>query len=174
MRDKPKKWYCTHECDCKHPEVLCNMCGESCLLSDSKESHLDYSGLIKQVVSGGYHSTPGNGSGALDDTTNYNFSLCEFCLDWLFKNFKIPPELSHYVGGTDEQETFRSAEERVTNDEWRSQKEKFRSEYERRNSLRKVKLCRYASIAQLAERRILNSDVASSNLARGTNGIHDL
>lgn len=171
MREKTKKWYCTHECDCKHPEVLCNMCGESCLLGDSEESYPDYSGLIKQVVFGGYHSTPGNGSGALDDTTSYEFSLCEFCLDWLFKNFKVPPLV--YVGG-DGPEEFKSAEDRVANDDWRKQKDKFREEYMKRNALRKVKLCRYASIAQLAERRILNSDVASSNLARGTNGIHDL
>lgn len=91
-----RKWYCTHKCDCKHPETLCNMCGESCLLSDSHAHYEDPSGMINEVVSGGWHSTPGNGSGALDDTTSYRFSLCEFCLDWMFKNFKIPPNVSGF------------------------------------------------------------------------------
>jgi len=108
------------------------------LLSNRNPEWPDYSGLINQIVSGGYNSTPGNGDGALDDTTNYKFSLCEFCLDFLFKNFKILPGVSHYCGSS-EPEEFRSAEERVANDDWRQQKDKFRLEYERRNSLRKLK-----------------------------------
>lgn len=160
-----RKWYCTHKCVCKHPETICNMCGESCSLSDDKDCP-SFGGLINQVVSGGYNSTPGNGNGALDDTVDYKFSLCEFCLDWLFTTFKIAPTVYQYTDG--EYFEFKPAGERVATDEWRKQKSKFLEEWMKRNMLRKVKLYCHAPIAQLAEQRILNSFVVSSNLARGT------
>lgn len=54
-------------------------------------------GLIRAFVTGGYESTPGNGHGALDDGDTFTFSLCEFCLDWLFGRFVVPVETGSYV-----------------------------------------------------------------------------
>src|ERR1019366_5215399 len=75
---------------------LCNWCVMTCNLpQDSKEQErggcrVDAYGLVDAVVIGGYFSTPGNGCGAFDDCTNHRFSLCEFCLNHLFRLFKIP------------------------------------------------------------------------------------
>lgn len=105
---------------------VCNLCGDTCAL---QEPNWDGAyGLINAVVRGGYASTPGNGSGALDDTTSYEFSLCEFCLDFLFTHCKVPPRTwdsgvsgDLHLGA----ETFRPAPVRVAVDEWRKQKDKF-------------------------------------------------
>jgi hypothetical protein len=113
-------------------DVLCNMCGLSCLLEENAMGEL--SGLINQSVSGGYFSTPGNGVGALDDTTNYKFSLCEFCLDWLFSLCKIPPAISFY-NDTNDKEEFRPARQRIAEDEWR--KETSFAEFRKRDEARK-------------------------------------
>jgi hypothetical protein len=117
-------------------DPLCNLCGESCNFhADVKQPD----GLVDQKVVGGFDSTPGNGSGALDDTCVYTFSLCEFCLDWLFTQFKIPPEvrcLSNYG----EPEPWKPAAQRVTEDEWRKQKQRFFKEAARRAAARERKL----------------------------------
>lgn len=110
----------------------CNMCGESCVIG------WDDDGLIDCEVEGNYHSTPGNGDGALDDMTAYKFSMCEFCLDWLFCQFKIAPTVRDYV--YNQPETWKPAAERVANDDWRRMKDKFFAEYNRRNLLRGQKI----------------------------------
>jgi len=69
-------------------EILCNLCGLTCALGQGRWR--DNHGLIDASVCGEYESTPGNGWGALDDMTRHRFSLCEFCLDWLFSQFRIP------------------------------------------------------------------------------------
>lgn len=110
----------------------CNMCGEACGVPEFGHRL----GLIQCAVSGGYDSTPGNGHGALDDLTVYEFSLCEFCLDWLFTRFRRPPRTWSYSDG--KPETFRPAAERVRDDDWRRHKDEFFAESERRAALRKV------------------------------------
>jgi hypothetical protein len=112
--------------------ALCNLCGERC--GCDHESTL---GLINHTVAGGYCSTPGNGCGALDDCALYSFSLCEFCLDWLFTQFKTPPKVGAYSGmAPDEPEVFRPAAQRVAEDAWRERKAYFLAEAERRAKLR--------------------------------------
>jgi hypothetical protein len=124
---------------------LCNLCGLSCAapnLSFSKEQ--EDLGLIECVVSGGYDSTPGNGEGALDDTIAYEFSLCEFCLDWLFVQFKIPVAVSDYPicespGFSKSKFDWIPAKDRVVNDHWRKMKKVFFDEFEKRNQARELK-----------------------------------
>ena len=118
------------------PVHNCNWCGETCLLVDrGRTGHVvtdrDRHGLIDAVVSGGYESTPGNGQGALDDCSSYKFSLCEFCLDHLFTQFKIPPTVAEYGSGGGEY-PFTPAAERVAKDDWRPMKEAFFAEARRR------------------------------------------
>lgn len=104
------------------PEVpLCNVCGLTCGLPESGDEDGAY-GLIRAAVSGGFSSTAGNGHGALDDGETYIFSLCEFCLDWLFEQFKIPVYVDNYMTG-DIPEPWRPAARRVAEDAWRRQKE---------------------------------------------------
>jgi hypothetical protein len=100
----------------------CNLCGLSCSLDDEDNPTGASYGLLDQKVSGGYSSTPGNGAGALDDSMEYTFSLCEFCLDWLFVQCKIPPKVYCYIDG--KSDTWRSARQRITQDDWRRFKEK--------------------------------------------------
>ena len=71
-------------------EAICNRCGLSCRLPDGHNREANH-GLVDCHVDGSYDSTPDNGFGALDDCTRYTFSLCEFCLDWLFTTFRVPP-----------------------------------------------------------------------------------
>ena len=99
------------------------------------EAHNDIAvgGLIDCEVVGGYNSTPGNGNGALDDMTGYRFSLCEFCLDHMFSQFRTPPKLIGYICSEEgvelEGEVFRPAEQRVREDgEWRPMRESFYKE----------------------------------------------
>lgn len=118
-------------------EKLCNLCGLSCNLSGSgSESWAQESGLIDAAVTGGYLSTPGNGYGALDDTVEYKFSLCEFCLDWLFSQFKIPVAMrdTDMVPPAIE---FKPASQMVLEDDWRKDKERFFEEFDRRNNARR-------------------------------------
>ena len=115
-------------------EKICNMCGLSCYLSEG--DHGENSGMIDAEVTGGFFSTPGNGSGALDDLTAYQFSLCEWCLDWLFGKFKKPPVLEDYMHREPITEEFRLAAKRVAEDEWRKGKEKFLLEFQKRNRAR--------------------------------------
>lgn len=113
-------------------DVTCNLCGLSCALGTAGHPAYDMGGLIKARVSGGYESTPGNGCGALDDCTSYSFSLCEFCLDWLFTQFKVPVAQWSPTAGTDEQESWEPAHVRVAKDDWRKMKKEFCDEAERR------------------------------------------
>jgi hypothetical protein len=117
--------------DSKH---LCNLCGEPCAFGSHPDEPL---GLIDAVVQGGEASTPGNGSGALDDLTSYTFSLCEFCLDWVFSQCRIPPEVRVVNADPPEDiEIFRPAEQRVREDEWRTYKSDFFKERDWRNAAR--------------------------------------
>jgi hypothetical protein len=121
-------------------DIICNLCGESCCLGptygDDKPPY-SYGGLIEQIVTGGYNSTPGNGEGALDDMTEYSFSLCEFCLDHLFARFVVPPEVHCLID--DKIDPWRPATQRVTEDDWRKTKEKFFQKAGRRVVKRKAK-----------------------------------
>jgi hypothetical protein len=120
-------------------EVICNLCGLSCRF-DTKFSNDNY-GLINQSVNCGYESTPGNGHGALDDITWYRFSLCEFCLDWLFAQFKVPVSTGCYAGGDGDDDTtqWRPAQERVNRDDWRKMKDVFQIEHDKRAKARSKK-----------------------------------
>lgn len=113
---------------------LCNWCGLTCSFGEG----WDKGGLIDTTVMGGYPSTPGNGSGALDDTTKYKFSICEFCLNYLFDQFTVPVIVDSYVDGIIE--PWVSAQDRVTRDDWRKTKEKFFLEFNRRNEARAKKV----------------------------------
>lgn len=143
-------------------KYVCNLCEESCSLGLSGplgSDELEYGGLLNVEAVGGYNSTPGNGSGTLDDMTVYKFSLCEFCLDWLFQQFKVPVSVREVMNDFLMQEDdtvdeamarhdliqlskrpeplpWRSAAQRVNEDEWRRFKEEFRTEYDRRALLR--------------------------------------
>lgn len=121
---------CGH--DQEIPDVLCNLCGLSCTLKE--EEYAESGGLIKASVTGGYFSTPGNGVGALDDNVTYTFSLCEFCLDWLFDRFKIPVKTKD---GDIEQKPWRPASCRVAADDWRKMKQQFVDEAQRRTRSRR-------------------------------------
>jgi hypothetical protein len=135
-------------------ESCCNLCGLSCNLKNWGPE-----GLIDAVVIGGYESTPGNGSGALDDMTRYRFSICEFCLDWLFTKFRIPvvvdDPMNDYLlddGETIEEglermgvvqilerpqpNPWRPAAQRVAEDDWRKMKDEFYAEAARRSAAR--------------------------------------
>lgn len=114
----------------------CNLCGDTCCISEG-EGMCEKYGLENCKVSGHYMSTPGNGHGALDDLSTYQFSLCEFCVNWLFKQFVIPPREYDYSDGHEYE--WRSAEQRVEEDDWRKMKELFHKENNRRNLLRKIK-----------------------------------
>lgn len=108
---------------------ICNLCGLSCMLTTRA------GGLVKATVWGGYESTPGNGVGALDDHVEHTFSLCEFCLDWLFSRFVIPVELRDYF--YEPLEPWRPAAERVAADDWRRDKKRFADEAARRAAARR-------------------------------------
>jgi len=111
----------------------CNLCGEQCGHENAPNM-----GLVNAKVCGGYFSTPGNGDGALDDMTLYTFSMCEFCLDWLFCQFKTPPQTNEYHmdGSTGTAEVFRPAKQRVQEDVWRRYKEDFFREFHHRSAAR--------------------------------------
>lgn len=117
-------------------DVLCNLCGLSCKLDEGDIQELG--GLIKKTVVGGYASTPGNGCGALDDTMSYTFSLCEFCLDWLFAQFTIPVTVGddEYWSGMAVRAPWKPAAKRVAADEWRRMKKIFTDESDRRAQAR--------------------------------------
>lgn len=70
-------------------EVVCNKCGESCRRNNG-DLFMGYYGLINAKVSGGYMSDP------LQDGKTYKFSLCEKCLNNIFKKFKIKVEEDFY------------------------------------------------------------------------------
>lgn len=115
------------------PEPLCNLCGLTCHLNDGSPASGEH-GLINARVSGGYASTPGNGNGALDDGDTYTFSLCEFCLDWLFSRFQRPVAIRCYLSG--ETVDWQPAHQRVALDDWRKQKAAFVAEARRRDEHR--------------------------------------
>lgn len=108
-------------------DILCNLCGQSCSI-EPEQMGGGLCGLINAKVSGGYHSTPGNGSGALDDGVEYKFSLCEFCLDWLFSSFVIPVEVND---GYDPPQVWNPAMNRMlefklsSEDQYKEYKQKF-------------------------------------------------
>ena len=126
--------------DSKIEHVYCNLCGGMCALIDFTRGTIvdNTAGLQNAYVSGGYWSTAGNGEGALDDGVTYHFSLCEFCLDWLFSNFRIPVKTSNYMSNNDPEEDFRPAAVRVKDDSWRTHKDEFFQEYIVRGQSRKV------------------------------------
>ena len=108
----------------------CNICGHTCKLAGNKELY-----GLQTEVNGGYHSTPGNGDGALDDLMNYKFSICEFCLDDLFQDFIIPVKLDD--GDGDRHIEFKPAAQRIQEDVWRKDKFSFIAEYSQRQKSKK-------------------------------------
>lgn len=118
---------------------ICNCCGEPCSTCDTPELDQAPMGLIDCTVRGCYDSTPGNGTGALDDATTYTFSMCEFCLDWLFEQFQAPPTVSDYLAAGIADEVWRPAKQRVAEDAWRAQKQQFLNEQARRCTARMKK-----------------------------------
>jgi len=66
-------------------DILCNMCGRSCLKGQIQQLKEEY-GLTHCVVNGGFFSS------VLQDMTAYKFDLCEECLVDIFKKFTIPVE----------------------------------------------------------------------------------
>ena len=129
----------------KETAPLCNVCGlttwiEPPNLRPGDMSCAEACGLIDSQVVGGYESTPGNGWGALDDMTAYHFSICEFCLDWLFSNCKIHPKVFQVFGNGEKiEEPFRCADERVAKGEGLAMKEEFFAESRRRAEARDVR-----------------------------------
>lgn len=115
----------------------CNLCGLTCDLGpqDRQEGCSWEGGLLGASVMGGYESTPGNGFGALDDCTSYGFSMCEFCLDWLFEQFRVPVKVQDVH--IDDPDAWRPAAKRVTEDEWRTYKHEFFAEKNRRDAARR-------------------------------------
>lgn len=111
--------------------MICNLCGHTCEINSSDH------GLIQAKVSGGYNSTPGNGFGALDDCTTYQFSFCEFCLDFLFQNSVVKPNVCDSNNCTPSE--FVRATTRVMNDEWRKMKKEFFDESSKRMKSRRLK-----------------------------------
>ncbi len=93
--------------------VKCNLCGHLCALGEAKQNEPDrmLGGLLGAQVNGGHYSTAGNGYGALEDGCSYRFSLCEFCLDWLFNQFKVPVKVHDYIDG--DPAKWEAADERV-------------------------------------------------------------
>lgn len=122
-------------------DTLCNMCGQSCTLEPGPLGG-GPCGLIDAEVRGYYNSTPGNGSGALDDGDTYKFSLCEFCLDWLFNTFVIPVEVKDGVQDLPESPPikWKPAMQRVSEDKWRKQKERFYEAFRLHEGNRRVYL----------------------------------
>ena len=114
---------------------ICNLCGLPC----DPNNGCGEMGLLDASVCGGYHSTAGNGFGALDDLTEYRFSLCEFCLDWLFGKFQIPVEVRNYMceDVKEQPEPWRPAIQRVEEDEWRRAKDDFMTRYLRCKNARR-------------------------------------
>lgn len=121
----------------------CNMCGLSCAISGPEgtlsvledEPGIEHFIGSHFLVTGGFESTAGNGLGALDDLDQYKFTLCEFCLDWLFEQFKVPPEVTHILD--DVKVPFRPAALRVQQDEWRKGIAQFQMEKSRRDKARR-------------------------------------
>lgn len=68
-------------------DVLCNKCGNSLKIGHFNEFY----GLVEVEFSTGYFSN------ALPDGMIYSFSLCEPCLEKLFKEFKLPPTEKEYI-----------------------------------------------------------------------------
>jgi hypothetical protein len=112
---------------------VCNICGETCVLN--KENNV-VGGLVDCTVIGGYFSTAGNGAGALDDTTSYRFSICEFCLDYLFEKMKLPPVVTCLQ--INEEKLFKPAAQRVSEDNWRRSYQDTLKEIQRRRLRRKI------------------------------------
>lgn len=121
---------------------VCNMCGLECQIKFEENGEVNenseiYNSILTDfAASGGYDSTPANGYGALDDGSNYSFSLCEFCLDHLFEKFKIAPKITSYMYYNGEEE-FLPAETRVRMSGFSKENKKaFLEEQERRNKAR--------------------------------------
>lgn len=66
-------------------DILCNMCGNSCVTWRREEDNsiLGVDGL-RGFVEGGF------GSKIIGDTVSYTFDLCEKCTMELIEKFKIP------------------------------------------------------------------------------------
>lgn len=78
-------------------DVLCNLCGHTCVVGHPESFARGPSGLVEAEVFGGYESSPSVFGGTLDDGARYRFSVCEWCLDALFLCFVIPVEVDNYM-----------------------------------------------------------------------------
>ena len=139
----------------------CNLCGEPCSPPGSHPELWGEQGLLDAQVRGGYDSTPGNGTGALDDTEKYSFSLCEFCLDWLFGRFQVPVSVSNYMSGEEHADPWLPAAERVARDRRRRMKKEFEVEHQRRSQARDKPTCEAQYQYRDLELRRAGLDLAS-------------
>jgi hypothetical protein len=64
-------------------DIICNKCGKSC----KDHAGMNFEGLLEVSIQGGYASF-------LGDDAPHTFSLCERCLDEMFRTFVIPPSAS--------------------------------------------------------------------------------
>lgn len=151
-------------------DKLCNMCGLTTKLKHQGTlDHNQFYGLINATVEGGYESTPGNGEGALDDTSTYTFSLCEFCLDHIFKNAVIPP----IVDNGQEKEDFRPAAQRVEEDHWRNYPEPFLTESTKRDEARKHPYIYPKTSKNILSYRLMLSKLSEGNYRPHTQEMKD-
>lgn len=74
--------------------IICNLCGESCL--DTNEPHNDLG--VEVNIHGCY------GSAFPADMTSWKFHLCELCVAFLASRFKIFPDLEDSMGYIDADE----------------------------------------------------------------------
>lgn len=100
-------------------DKLCNLCGLPRWVGYT-ETDGELGGVAMRAE-GGYYSTPGNGSGALDDMTVYCFALCEFCLDFMFSQFVIPVDVECRLDESGHKTEWRPAMNRVLDRTFRPQ-----------------------------------------------------
>lgn len=74
-------------------DVLCNLCGESCMATQNEgTSHArQYLTGIAITTEGGYESA------FPPDLERWRFDLCESCLGFLVSRFKLPPTVSNMM-----------------------------------------------------------------------------
>src|SRR5690348_6886331 len=66
-------------------EILCNKCGETCMVNTYANKYSFYGETIE--AHGGYSSPH------FEDLTAYKYNICEKCQLDLFETFKIPVEI---------------------------------------------------------------------------------
>ena len=67
----------------KTSDIICNMCGESCMVDLYGTDSKDFYGTSINIEGGYYSKHIGDGIG-------YKFDICEKCVANIIKNLKIP------------------------------------------------------------------------------------